>query len=165
MAARFQVKKTDGGNFQFFLLGANGRVIATSAPYRTKAACLNGVAVVRKAAPSAGVEDQASREWLAREAANTPVAKAARSAGRLVGKAKAKAEQVLAPPPPAKPARSRRAAAPAAKPAAAKRSPAKAAPARSAAPKAAATKTAKRAATPAKRVTTPAKRAATKRTR
>lgn len=106
MAARFQVKKTEGGHFQFFLLGANGRLLATSEVYKTKAACLNGIDAVRGAAPTAGVEDQATREWLAREAANTPIAKAARTAGRVLGKAKAKAEDALAPPPPPKARRS-----------------------------------------------------------
>ncbi len=101
MAAKFQIKKTPKGEFQFLLLGPTGRVVVSSDSYRTKAACVNGIASARKAAAGATVEDQTTREWLDREAANTPVSKAARVAGRAVGKAKAVVEELLAPPSPA----------------------------------------------------------------
>ena len=40
MAAKFVLKKTDSGQFHFNLLATNGRVIATSEFYKTKAAAL-----------------------------------------------------------------------------------------------------------------------------
>jgi uncharacterized protein YegP (UPF0339 family) len=100
MPAKIQVKKRDAGGFQFVVVGQNGRTIATSEPYASKASCMNGVTALQRAATSAQVEDQTTKDWLARHsAAAPPVAKAARTVGRAVGKAKAKVEEAVAPPP------------------------------------------------------------------
>ena len=60
MAAKFVLKKTDAGQFHFNLLATNGRVIATSESYKTKAAALNGIESVKKNAPVAATDDQTS---------------------------------------------------------------------------------------------------------
>jgi len=59
MAAKFVVKKGTTGKFRFNLLGRNGRVIASSEAYNSKAACLNGIRAVKEAAGGgADIEDQ-----------------------------------------------------------------------------------------------------------
>ncbi len=60
MAAKFVLKKTDSGQFRFNLLATNGRVIATSESYKTKAAALNGIESIKKNAPVASTDDQTS---------------------------------------------------------------------------------------------------------
>ena len=60
MAAKFVLKKTDSGQFHFNLLATNGRVIATSESYKTKAAALNGIESIKKNAPVASTDDQTS---------------------------------------------------------------------------------------------------------
>ena len=60
MAAKFVLKKTDSGQFHFNLLATNGRVIATSDSYKTKAAALNGIESIKKNAPGASTDDQTS---------------------------------------------------------------------------------------------------------
>ena len=52
------VVKTVPSGIKFDLKAGNGEVIATSEVYTTKAACLKGLASVRKNAPAANVEDQ-----------------------------------------------------------------------------------------------------------
>ena len=102
MPAKIQVRKYIDG-FQFVVVGQNGKTIAMSERYATKASCMNGIRALQRAATSAEVEDQTTKEWQARHAARQtapePVAKAARSVGRAVGKAKAKVEEVVAAPP------------------------------------------------------------------
>jgi uncharacterized protein YegP (UPF0339 family) len=99
MPAKIQVKKYIDG-FQFVVVGQNGKRIAISERYATKASCMNGIRALQRAANSAEVEDQTTKEWQARQSAPAPVAKAARSVGQAVGKAKAKVEQAVATPPP-----------------------------------------------------------------
>jgi uncharacterized protein YegP (UPF0339 family) len=102
MPAKIQIKRRDAGGFQFVLVGQNGRTIATSEPYASKASCVNGINALQRAATSAQVEDQTTKEWAARQSAAPPaVTKAARTVGKAVGKAKAKVEKAVAPPPPA----------------------------------------------------------------
>ena len=48
---KFEIKTRKNGEFQFNLKAGNGQVILTSEGYTTKAACLNGVASVKKNAP------------------------------------------------------------------------------------------------------------------
>jgi uncharacterized protein YegP (UPF0339 family) len=98
MPAKIQVKKYIDG-FQFVVVGQNGKTLAMSERYASKASCMNGIRALQRAATSAEVEDQTTKEWQARQSASAPVAKAARSVGKAVGKAKAKAEQVVAAPP------------------------------------------------------------------
>ncbi len=57
MAAKFILTRTDAG-FHFNLLATNGRVIATSESYKTKAAALNGIESIKKNAPVAATVDQ-----------------------------------------------------------------------------------------------------------
>jgi uncharacterized protein YegP (UPF0339 family) len=100
MPAKVQIKKRDAGGFEFVLVGQNGRTIATSEPYASKASCVNGIKAMQRAATSAQVEDQTTKEWAARQsAAAPPLAKAARTVGKAVAKAKAKVEKAVAPPP------------------------------------------------------------------
>ncbi len=58
MAGKFEVKATKSGQFMFNLKARNGQIIATSEPYKTKAACLNGIESVKKNAPEAKTDDQ-----------------------------------------------------------------------------------------------------------
>ena len=51
------LKKGTTDKFRFNLPASNGQVIATSEAYATKAACMNGIASVRKHAADAKVED------------------------------------------------------------------------------------------------------------
>ena len=51
---KFVVKETATG-FKFDLKAGNGETIATSEVYASKAACLNGIASVKKNAPDAEV--------------------------------------------------------------------------------------------------------------
>ncbi len=69
MPGKFIVKKGTTGKFRFSLLSTNGRVVATSEAYNTKAACLNGIKAVRTLAGDAVLEDQTTREWAAEQAA------------------------------------------------------------------------------------------------
>ena len=58
MAAKFVLTKNAGGKFHFNLLASNGRVIASSEVYNTRAAALNGIESIRKNAAGATVDDQ-----------------------------------------------------------------------------------------------------------
>lgn len=80
MPGKFVVKKGSTGKFRFSLLSTNGRVVATSEAYNTKAACLNGVKAVRNLAADATLEDQTTKEWAAEQAAikSQPARKAAK---------------------------------------------------------------------------------------
>jgi uncharacterized protein YegP (UPF0339 family) len=54
---KFVLKRGTTGKFRFKLLSTNGKVLATSEPYESKAAALRGVESVRKNA-GARLEDQ-----------------------------------------------------------------------------------------------------------
>ena len=60
MPAKFVLKKTASGQFHVTLLATNGRVVASSDMYKTKAAALNGIESIRKNAGSAVFEDKSS---------------------------------------------------------------------------------------------------------
>ncbi|HEX2307310.1 MAG TPA: YegP family protein [Jatrophihabitantaceae bacterium] len=60
MPAKFVLKKTANGQFHFMLLATNGRVVASSEMYKTKAAALNGIESIRKNAGGAVFEDKSS---------------------------------------------------------------------------------------------------------
>ena len=60
MPAKFVLKKTASGQFHFTLLATNGRVVASSDMYKTKAAALSGIESIRKNAGSAVFEDKSS---------------------------------------------------------------------------------------------------------
>ena len=60
MPGKFVLKKTATGEYQFTLLASNGRVVASSETYKTKAAALNGIESVRKSVGGAAFEDKSS---------------------------------------------------------------------------------------------------------
>ena len=55
--ARYERKETKSGKHMFNLKGGNGQVIGTSESYNSSAARDNGIASVKKNAPSAGMAD------------------------------------------------------------------------------------------------------------
>jgi uncharacterized protein YegP (UPF0339 family) len=57
MAAKFVLTKNASGQFHFNLLATNGRVIASSESYKTRAAALNGIESIGKNAAGAALED------------------------------------------------------------------------------------------------------------
>ena len=54
---KFEITKDKAGEFRFNLKAGNGQVILSSEGYKTKDACNNGIASVKKNAPDASVED------------------------------------------------------------------------------------------------------------
>ena len=61
MAAKFVLKKGSTGKFRFNLVATNGRVVATSEAYETKASALKGVESVKRNAPVAEIDDQTDK--------------------------------------------------------------------------------------------------------
>jgi uncharacterized protein len=61
MAGKFVLKKGTTGKFRFSLLSSNGRVVATSEAYETKAAAMRGIESVRKNASGAKLDDQTEK--------------------------------------------------------------------------------------------------------
>lgn len=59
---KFAVKKVKSG-IKFNLKAGNGEIIATSEVYTTRAACMNGIASVRKNAVAAKLEDQTVEDY------------------------------------------------------------------------------------------------------
>jgi hypothetical protein len=82
VAAKFVVKKGPTGKFRFSLLGRNGRVIASSETYNSKAACLNGIKAVKAAAGGAGIEDQTTKAWADEQARLKALTKTAAKAAK-----------------------------------------------------------------------------------
>ena len=80
MPGKFILKRGTTGKFRFSLLSTNGKVIATSDTYETKAAAIRGVESVRKNAPDARLDDQTAKPGAAattlRSAKKGKVAKA-----------------------------------------------------------------------------------------
>lgn|GEM_PF-4208430 len=58
MTAKFVLKRSVNGDYQFNLYAADGEVIATSQLYRTKASAERGIEAVRAYAAQAAVEDR-----------------------------------------------------------------------------------------------------------
>ena len=54
---RFELYTDRSGNFRFRLRSRNGKIIAVSEPYSTKAACKNGIDSVIKNAPDAQIAE------------------------------------------------------------------------------------------------------------
>jgi uncharacterized protein YegP (UPF0339 family) len=82
VAAKFVVKKGPTGRFRFSLLGNNGRVIASSDAYNSKAACMNGIKAVKAVAGGADIEDQSTRAWADEQARLKAATKAAAQAAK-----------------------------------------------------------------------------------
>ena len=55
---RFELYADRSGHFRFRLRSRNGKIIATSEPYSTKAACKNGISSVRTNAQEALITDR-----------------------------------------------------------------------------------------------------------
>ena len=53
--AKFVVRKGTTGKFRFNLIGTNGKIIATSEPYNSKASALKGIEAVKRHALEADV--------------------------------------------------------------------------------------------------------------
>jgi uncharacterized protein len=58
MPAKFVLIRNSKGQFHFNLLATNGRVIASSESYNTRAAAMNGIESIRKNAADARFDDQ-----------------------------------------------------------------------------------------------------------
>lgn len=56
---KFQLFRDKAGQFRFRLKARNGKIIAVSEGYQTKAGCENGIDSVRKNAPEAQIEETA----------------------------------------------------------------------------------------------------------
>ena len=61
------VKNGPTGKFRFSLLSTNGKIVATSEAYESRAACLKGVDAVRRLAADAGLEDLSTGRAAARK--------------------------------------------------------------------------------------------------
>ena len=79
MPGKFVVKRGTTGKFRFALLSTNGQVVATSEPYETKRAAMNGIASVKRLAAGADVVDTtaAATATAKKPAAKKPAAKQA----------------------------------------------------------------------------------------
>lgn len=60
--SKFVIRKVPTG-VKFDLKAPNGRCVLTSEVYTTEAACLSGIASVRRNAPEAGLEDRTGEGW------------------------------------------------------------------------------------------------------
>jgi uncharacterized protein YegP (UPF0339 family) len=58
MAAEFEITKDHKGEFRFKLQADNNETIAVSEGYTSKENCKNGIAAVKKVAPSAPINDR-----------------------------------------------------------------------------------------------------------
>lgn len=56
MAERFEIKKSKDNQYYFVLIAPNNEIIATSEMYKTEQACKDGIAAVRKYAPTAPIK-------------------------------------------------------------------------------------------------------------
>jgi uncharacterized protein YegP (UPF0339 family) len=74
--AKFVVRKGTTGKFRFILIGTNGRVIATSEAYESKASAMRGIEALRKHASDARVMDET-----AKDATKAPTTKRGKAAG------------------------------------------------------------------------------------
>ncbi len=60
MPAKFVIKKGTTGKYRFALHASNGEIIATSEHYNSKQSCMGGIEAVKRAAPTAAIEDQST---------------------------------------------------------------------------------------------------------
>jgi hypothetical protein len=56
LAERFEIKKSKDNQYYFVLIAPNNEIIATSEMYKTEQACKDGIAAVRKYAPTAPIK-------------------------------------------------------------------------------------------------------------
>jgi hypothetical protein len=57
MPEKFEIKKSNDGQYYFNLIAPNNEIIATSEMYTTKQNCENGINAVKKYAPNSPIED------------------------------------------------------------------------------------------------------------
>lgn len=63
MAGKFEIRKSDDGNFMFNLKAGNGQIILTSEQYSSKQAAQNGItSVVKNALDDSRIERRQSRK-------------------------------------------------------------------------------------------------------
>ncbi len=88
MAANFQILQPKPGEFRWVLTD-QGRVLARSDSYTRKASCLKAMQSFRTAVPTADIVDVTTKDVKFAPPATVP-GRAARTSGRVVGKAAAK---------------------------------------------------------------------------
>jgi len=86
---KFVVEKGSTGKFRFNLLSTNGRVVATSEAYNSKASAMGGVRSIKSLAADAAIEDQTTKEWAVAEAARKAAAPVKKTAPKVAKKASA----------------------------------------------------------------------------
>ena len=94
MAGKFVLVRARNGGYRFNLLSSNGRVIASSEVYSTRAAALNGINSIRSTAPAAALDDQTA--GATRTAARSAAAKktaAKKTAAKKTGAKKTPAKK------------------------------------------------------------------------
>ena len=57
MAAEFEIRRSEDQQYYFVLQADNNEIVVTSEMYTSKASAQNGIAVVKRLAPSAPVND------------------------------------------------------------------------------------------------------------
>ncbi len=62
MPGKFVLKRGETGKFRWNLVGTNGRIVATSEAYGTKASAVKGIEAVRRLAADAALVDQTTAE-------------------------------------------------------------------------------------------------------
>ena len=58
MAAKFELYKDAKGEYRFKLVAPNGQTIAVSEGYKSRDSAVNGIASVKKNAPTAKIEEK-----------------------------------------------------------------------------------------------------------
>lgn len=94
MAANFRILQPKPGEFRWVLTN-QGRVLARSESYTRRASCLKAMESFRSAVPTADVVDTTTKDVVFAPPASVP-GQAARTTGRVVGKAAAKVADVPA---------------------------------------------------------------------
>ena len=61
MAAKCVLKQGSTARFRFNLVATNGKVIATSEAYESKASAIKGIESVKRNAPDAEIDDQTDK--------------------------------------------------------------------------------------------------------
>jgi uncharacterized protein len=97
---KFVIRRSRTGTFRFVLVSPNGKVIATSELYTSKAACRNGIRAVQRTAAEADVEDESTAKPSGLKDAVAAAGKGAAKKAKAVVERTAK--KLPAPPPPVK---------------------------------------------------------------
>jgi uncharacterized protein YegP (UPF0339 family) len=90
MAAKFEIRSPKAGEFRWVLI-SQGRTLATGEAYPRRVSCVKAIGSLRKAAPTAKVDDTTLKS-----AAGKPAAKPPTAAKRTVSKAAKAVEQTAA---------------------------------------------------------------------